>query len=77
MPGELLRLPHARDDVPHNALARNAHDIADDERQLDVHLHERLLHPLHPARLFAQQHFALAHDCADDAHVVAQSPCCT
>ena len=46
MPREGEGVGLARDDVPENAHPRASRDIGDHERQLEVHLHERFLHPL-------------------------------
>ena len=43
---EPLRVTLPGDNVTENALARHAGDVRDDERQLDIHLDQSLLHPL-------------------------------
>ena len=44
---EGLRVGSPSHDVPQDPQAGDAGDVAHDERQLDVHLHERFLHALH------------------------------
>ena len=44
--GERLRIPPPGDNVAENPHAGHPDDIADHERQLYIHLDERLLHPL-------------------------------
>ena len=53
MRGQLLRIAVTGDDVAQNAEAGDAGDIADDERQLHIHLHQGFLHAqhVHAARL--------------------------
>ena len=46
MPSQHPRVALAGDDVAEDPQAGHAGDVADDERQLHVHLHERLLHAL-------------------------------
>jgi len=40
-------------------LAGGTHHVGQNLGQLDVHLHQRLMHALHPARLLGEQHLAL------------------
>ncbi len=47
MLGELLRVALPGDDVAQDAQARHPGDVADDQRQLHVHLDQRLRHALH------------------------------
>ena len=49
VPREHARIGLPRDDVAHDAQARLAGDVADDQGQLHVHLQERLLHALNAA----------------------------
>ena len=42
--------------------------------ELDVHLHQRLLHALHPTGLLGQQHLALARHRAHHAHLAVRAP---
>ena len=44
--GQVRRVVAASDNVAQDFEAGDAGDVTDDERQLDVHLHQRLLHPL-------------------------------
>jgi hypothetical protein len=60
----------AGDDGTQDGLAAGAGHVGDDGGQLDVHLHQRLLHVLHRARLRAQDRRALAHQGAQRAHRV-------
>ena len=46
MLGEVLGIALARDDVAEDAQAGDAGDVADDQRQLHVHLDQRFLHAL-------------------------------
>ena len=46
MLGELLRVAVAGDDVAQDPEPGDAGDVADDQRQLEIHLHQRLLHAL-------------------------------
>ena len=47
MLGEVLRIALAGDDVAEDAQAGDTGDVADDQRQLHVHLDQRFLHALH------------------------------
>ena len=47
MPGELVRVALASDDVAENPEARHPGDVADDQRELHVHLDQRFLHAWH------------------------------
>ena len=47
-------------DSAQDGLATGAHHVGDHVGQLDIHLHQRLLHVLYTARLRAQQGVALS-----------------
>ena len=49
----------ARHDRADDGLAGGAHHVAEHLSELDVHLHQCLLHALHPTGLIGQQHVAL------------------
>ncbi len=53
------RVTLASDDVPDNQLAAQSHHIGEHLGELDVHLHQRLLHALDPTALLDQQHVTL------------------
>ncbi|OBQ32587.1 MAG: hypothetical protein AN485_21100, partial [Anabaena sp. MDT14b] len=67
--GQDFRFTLAGHDVADDGLPGLAHHVADHLGELDVHLHQCLLHALHPAGLARQQHLALARHGADHAHV--------
>src|SRR5688572_30684175 len=53
---EMRRIAAAGHDVAEDPQAGDAGDVADDERELDVHLDQRLLHALHErARAFDER----------------------
>ena len=60
MLGELVGIVIAGDDVPENLEARDPGDVTHDDRQLDIHLHERFLHPLDVAAGTLDQRLAMA-----------------
>ena len=43
---QLSGIAFARDDVAENAQAGRPGDVADDEGELEIHLHQRFLHAL-------------------------------
>ena len=59
-------------DVADDRLAGHAHHIGEHLGELDIHLHKRLLHALHPAGLFGEQHVALAGYRAHNADLACQ-----
>ena len=65
MLGKDVRVALAGDEVAEDLEARAPDDVADDERKLEVHLHERLLHPsdVVPCRL--NEGVAVAHEGAE------------
>ncbi|SAL07413.1 hypothetical protein AWB78_08572 [Caballeronia calidae] len=69
-----LRIALARDDCTDDRLPRHAHHIREHFGELQVHLHQRLLHAQHPTGLFGQQHLALAHHRAHHADLVIRPP---
>jgi len=58
--GQSLGIAVAGHDGADNGLASRAHDVADYLGKLDIHLHQSLLHALHPTGLFRNQHLTLA-----------------
>src|SRR5207247_4086117 len=44
--GEVFWVPAAGDDVAEDAQSGDAGDVTDDQVELEIHLHERLLHAL-------------------------------
>ena len=60
VPSKQLRVAFARHDGTQEGSPDQPHDIADHFGQLDVHLHQRLLHALGPADQLGQQQLTLA-----------------
>jgi hypothetical protein len=59
--GEGDRITLTSDDVAQDPETRHAGDIADHQRQLEVHLHQRLLHPMDVGRGALHQALPMAH----------------
>ncbi|MCY1297113.1 hypothetical protein D9M70_465400 [compost metagenome] len=59
VPGQYLGVALAGDDGADDGLAGLPHDVAEHLGELEVHLHQRFLHALHPTGLLDEQHLAL------------------
>ena len=62
-------------DGTQDLLTRLAHHVRDHVGQLNVHLHQRLLHVLDVPSLHAQQHATLAVQCSQYANLVCRAEC--
>jgi hypothetical protein len=69
---ELVRIALPVDDRSNDGLSGHPDHIAQDFGQLQVHLHQCLLHALYLARLLLQQRVAMPHHGAQHAHFVGR-----
>src|SRR5260370_7772014 len=74
MPGQHFGVTLAGHNRPHDRLPGHAHHVGEHLGQLQVHLHQRLLHALHPVGLFGEQHFALTHHRAHHTDLIPRPP---
>ena len=58
-------------------MAAQAHDIGEHFSELDIHLHQRLLHALHPAALLGDQKLTLALHRPQHKHLCVRTECGT
>ncbi len=72
--GQCVRIAFSGHDGADDRLAGQAHDVGEHLGELNVHLHQRLLHPLYPTGLLGEQHLALTGHRAHDTHVTFWAP---
>ena len=74
VPCQCLGIAFASNDVADDRLPGHPHHVGENLGELDVHLHESLLHALHPTGLFSQQHLSLTGHSAHHADVAVRTP---
>ena len=71
---EYLRVAFAGNDGADDRLPGRAHHVSEYLGELEVHLHQRLLHALYPAALFGEQQLTLPHYRAHHADFAGRPP---